>query len=65
MRMYWLDINYLMLWGSLRADLTSKSIGDPKAAKRSRILWMNEEMHNIDKYWIILLMNIHVYMMWL
>ena len=33
MRMYWLDINYLMLWGSLRADLTSKSIGDPKACK--------------------------------
>ena len=23
---------------------------------------MNEEMHNTDKYWIILLMNIHVYM---
>ena len=33
MRMYWLDINYLMLWSSLRADLTSKSIGDPKACK--------------------------------
>ena len=31
MVMYWLDINYLMLWGSLRADLTSESIGDPKA----------------------------------
>ena len=33
MRMYWLDINYLMLRRSLRADLTSKSIGDPKACK--------------------------------
>ena len=33
MRVYWLDINYLMLWSSLRADLTSKSIGDPKACK--------------------------------
>ena len=28
-----MDINYLMLWGSLHADLTSKSIGDPKACK--------------------------------
>ena len=33
MVVYWLDINYLMLWGSRRADLTSKSIGDPKACK--------------------------------
>ena len=33
MRVYWLDINYLMLWSSLCADLTSKSIGDPKACK--------------------------------
>ena len=33
MRAYWLDINYLMLWSSLCADLTSKSIGDPKACK--------------------------------
>ena len=57
-----MDINYLMLWGSLRADLTSKSIGDPKATNQSRILWMNEETHNTDKYWIVSLMNIHVYM---
>ena len=33
MVMYWLDINYSMLSRSLRADLTSKSIGDPKACK--------------------------------
>ena len=33
MRMYWLDINYLMLRSSLHADLTSKSIGDPKDCK--------------------------------
>ena len=33
MRMYWLDIKYLMLWSSRCADLTSKSIGDPKACK--------------------------------
>ena len=33
MRVYSLDMNYLMLWSSLRADLTSKSIGDPKACK--------------------------------
>ena len=33
MVMYWLDINYLMLRRSLRDDLTSKSIGDPKACK--------------------------------
>ena len=33
MVMYWLDINYLMLRRSLRADLTSESIGDPKACK--------------------------------
>ena len=33
MKVYWLDINYLMLWGSGRADPTSKSIGDPKACK--------------------------------
>ena len=33
MVMYWLDINYLMLWSSRLADLTSKSIGDPKAFK--------------------------------
>ena len=32
-KVYWLDINYLMLWSSRRADLTSKSIGDPKACK--------------------------------
>ena len=33
MRMYWLDINYWMLWSSRCADLISKSIGDPKACK--------------------------------
>ena len=33
MRVYWLDINYLMLWGSLHANLKSKSIGNPKACK--------------------------------
>ena len=33
MVMYWLDINYLMLWSSRRADLTYESIGDPKACK--------------------------------
>ena len=33
MRVYWMDMNYLMLRSSLRADLTSKSIGDPKACK--------------------------------
>ena len=33
MTVYWLDINYLMLWSSRRADLTSKSIGNPKACK--------------------------------
>ena len=33
MWVYWPDINYLMLRSSLRADLTSKSIGDPKACK--------------------------------
>ena len=32
-KVYWLDINYLMLWSSLHADLTSKSIGNPKACK--------------------------------
>ena len=56
-KVYWLDINYLMLWSSLRADLTSKSIGDPKACK------VKQETHNTYKYWIIcniLLMNIHV-----
>ena len=33
MRRYWRDINYLMLWSGLRANLTSKSIDDPKACK--------------------------------
>ena len=33
MVMYWLDIDYLMLRKILRGDLTSKSIGDPKACK--------------------------------
>ena len=33
MVMYWLDINYLMLWSNRCADLTSKSIGDPKACR--------------------------------
>ena len=33
MKVYWLDINYLMLRSSLHANLTSKSIGNPKACK--------------------------------
>ena len=33
MRMYWLDINYSMLKRSLHADLTSESMGNPKACK--------------------------------
>ena len=33
MSVYWLDIKYLMLWSSQSADLTSKSIGNPKACK--------------------------------
>ena len=33
MRVYLLDITYLMLWSILHVDLTSKSIGDPKACK--------------------------------
>ena len=33
MRVYWMDNNYLMLWSSLHANLTSKSIGDPKSCK--------------------------------
>ena len=32
-KMYWLDINYLVLRSNLLAGLTSKSIGDPKACK--------------------------------
>ena len=32
-KVYWLDINYLMLWISLRVDLTSKSIGNSEARK--------------------------------
>ena len=32
-KVYWLDINYLMLWSSLHAVLTSKSTGDPKYCK--------------------------------
>ena len=36
MRMYWMDINYLMLRRILLADLTSKSIGDPKACKEKQ-----------------------------
>ena len=32
-KVYWLDINYLMLWSNMRADLTSKSIGNPKACR--------------------------------
>ena len=47
-KVYWLDISYLMLWSRLCADLTSKSIGDPKACKAK------QETHNTDKYWIIL-----------
>ena len=38
MVMYWLDINYLMLWSSRRADLTSKSIGNFKACKAKQDL---------------------------
>ena len=33
LRIYSLDIHYLMFWSSLCADLTYKSIGDPKACK--------------------------------
>ena len=35
-KVYWLGINYLMLRRSLRADLTSESIGDPKACKEKK-----------------------------
>ena len=32
-KVYWLDINYLMLRRRLHANLTYTSIGDPKACK--------------------------------
>ena len=35
-KVYWLDINYLMLWNSLCVGLTSKSIGDPKDCKAKK-----------------------------
>ena len=37
-KVYWLDINYLVLRINLRFDLTPKSIGNPKACKAKQDL---------------------------
>ena len=51
-----------MLRRSLRANLTSKSIGDPKACKAKQDPVDERGNTDTDKYWIILLMNIPMYM---
>ena len=35
MKVYWLDIDYLMLWSNLH-DITSKSIGNPKDCRANQ-----------------------------
>ena len=50
-----LDMYKRILCTSLRVDLTSKSIGNPKAYKAKQDpVDQREETHNTDKYWIIL-----------
>ena len=39
MRVYWLDINYLMLWSILRADLTSRNGSELKPGMVSGHGW--------------------------
>ena len=68
-KVYWLDINYLMLWSILHGDLTSKSIGNPQGLQSEAGPCGPKRKHTIQisigLFCNFLLMNIHVYMIWL